>query len=299
MELHNSAEIVGGVTRAAEYSYRPPSPPHIHVPPHREDEDIILPAYALVDGESITNDDLKILTQGNHIAKPHANWRYEERREAQAILPFLYLGPSVAARNISALQKEGITMLLVIRDTVMAQAKFLSGDKVAAQLGIESTTVDVSGQQELIAAFPRAIKVINDHLISVYRKSDMRKWGKVMVFCESGNERSASVVAAYIMQMHNVELVEAIQYIQSQRFCIALNDEHKNLLYSWQQLLEARRHVSQAQTSVQQSATTHTLTPKCKRGRRDLDDEDMDMDPDRADDEARFEGRAAFKPFLS
>lgn len=191
-------------------------------------------------------------------------------------------------------------MLLVIRDTVMAQAKFLSGDKVAAQLGIESTAVDVSGQQELIAAFPRAIKVINDHLISVYRKFDMRTWGKVMVFCESGNERSACVVAAYIMQMHNVELIEAIQYIQSQRFCIALNDEHKNLLYSWQQLLQARRHVSQDRNSLQQPKIAYTFTPKCKRGRRDLDDdEDMDVDPDRADDEARFDGRVAFKPFLS
>lgn len=236
------------------------------------------------------------------------------RRKAQPILPFLYLGPSSAARDAAILQKEGITMLLVIRDTAMAQARMLSGERVAAQLGIDAAAIDVSGTQELIAAFPRAIAAINSHLIKIYKErggqqqvtmqsGQHQTWGKVLVFCESGNERSACVVAAYLMHMYQTDLVGALQYIQSQRFCVAYDDNLKFLLDSYQQILEARRAVDYTPPPSQvtlQNTTTNIpyIASRTKRGREDRDDgNDMDMDSDRADDEARFGGRTNFMPF--
>ena len=67
--------------------------------------------------------------------------------------------------------------------------------------------------------------------------------GKVLVYCESGNDRSAALVAAYIMEMYGLDLVRTIQLLQNQRFCVAFDDEMKALLGNYADLLAARRDV--------------------------------------------------------
>jgi serine/threonine/tyrosine-interacting protein len=308
--------------RTAYYSLAPPSPPSIHIPHVPDLEGIVLPAYEGVGGEDLTQEDLKQITQVSHTAVDQTrNWKYENRREAQLITPFLYLGPSLAAKDIKFLQAEAITMLLVIRDTKSAQARMLSGDKVANQLGIASAAVDVSGSQELIAAFPRAIKIINDHLLSIYRQQALTGTGhgdgkiiidqstfkraKVLVFCESGNERSASVVAAYMMAVYGMDIVAAIQFIQSQRFCIALDDQMKGLLLSFQDILEAQRAVHKwnstavaPASAMQNPAAFDSSRRNSKRHIEDTIDEEMEVDVSGEMDDGRFEGRTSFRPFM-
>lgn len=281
-----------------------PSPPHIHIPTRRDDSNIILPEYQGIGSGDNTDDDLGTIVKGNHVATPFKEWMYEQRRVSQRILPFLYLGPASAARDISTLQSQGITMLLAVRDAATAHARLLSGEKVAAQLGIEAAAVDINGNQGLIAAFPQAIQIINSHLTKIYRQESVLSaldeattWGKILVFCESGNERSACVVAAYLMYMYNMDLVTAIQYIQCQRFCVAYDDGLKNLLLSYQQILEAQKSVSQARMQNPPLAN-QTANREGKRGRDNIKEEDVAMDPERADDEARFVGRSGFVPFF-
>lgn len=232
------------------------------------------------------------------------DWQYEFRRRAQQILSFMYLGPSSSARDAEALSKAGITMLLVIRNTMTAQASLLSGEKMARQLGIESAAVDVAGNQELIAAFPRAVDIINDHLIRSYRRlakpDDARAgrnaWGKVLIFCESGNERSAAVVAAYLMKTFALDIVKALQYIQAKRFCVAYDDGLKNLLQAYDDILGAQRAVSRGNSTTPQPIIWKV--PKRQRAMDDDDDDDMHMDGGtKADDIERFDGRTSFAPF--
>ncbi|TVY36372.1 Serine/threonine/tyrosine-interacting protein A [Lachnellula occidentalis] len=303
-----ASELVGA-TPSGVYSWRPPSPPHIHVPQAPEDQQFVLPAYddTLATGADQTI--LKCVIEGEHVSVATRDWKYDLRRKAQPILSFLHLGPSSAARDISYIQTQGITMLLVIRDSRSANARLLSGEKIARQLCIEAAAIDVADYQELIAAFPRAIQTINNHLISEYRKhhpsginqetKSRTTWGKVLVFCESGNERSAEVVAAYLMSMYSLDLITAIQYIQTQRFCVAFDDSMKNLLFNHQQLLEARRSVAGATFAKPMTNGTYKENnqPKAKRGRAEVEVNDEDMDLDDADDEARFLGRTTFVPF--
>lgn len=294
-----TASQLTGAKQAAEYSWRAPSPPVIHVPQLPEDRELILPLYNGIGYEAEERDILQLVTSHRRSVVPVKDWKYEWRRTAQPILTFLHLGPSSAAKDIEYLRREGITMLLVVRDTATARVSLLSGDKMAKELGIESRAVDVAGNQELIAAFPRAIKTINDHLIAVYRQNAVRGTirpdflpvtpGRVMVFCESGNERSAVVVAAYLMFMYKLNLIEAIQYVQSQRFCVAFDDGLKNLLQSYNDLLDAQRSVI--------SASITSSQPMAKRGRDKISEDDMDVDLDRGDDEARFGSRSTFAPF--
>ncbi|KAH0547870.1 hypothetical protein GP486_008389, partial [Trichoglossum hirsutum] len=222
------------------YTHCIPAPPRILVPP---------PAWApnslsllglqhshdSVSSEIKNAEFLRRVTSGDFRApKSQQEWKYEWRRRAQRILPFIHLGPMGAIRDRDFLKSEGITLLLAIRNIRSAQAKLLDGKKVADEIGIASHAVDVDGNPELIAAFPRAVQLINDHLSQIYArqvqalpndalgKSIMDgsniSMGKVLIFCESGNERSAAVVAAYIMAMYGLDLIRAIQIVQSQRF---------------------------------------------------------------------------------
>ncbi|KAH6673520.1 dual specificity phosphatase-like protein [Halenospora varia] len=288
-----------GAVPSGDFSWRAPSPPHIHVPQAPDDQTITLPGFSGFADSPEEAALLKIITEGDHVAGGYKEWKYEWRRKAQPILSFLYLGPAGAARDVEFLRSEGITMLLVVRDSLTAFANLMTGEKIAKQLGIQSDCIDVSGNQALIATFPRAIKVVNDHLISAHQhfsaSNTPNRKGKVLLYCESGNERSAAVVAAYIMSTFNNQLIPTLQYIQSQRFCVAFDDSMKNLLASYRQILDARAAV--AKTSTRLTANTNTQSTK-KRGSDQMgDDGEGDVDMGGQDDKARFLGRAQFAPF--
>jgi serine/threonine/tyrosine-interacting protein len=294
-----------------------PSPPHIHIPPVPEKISLVLPAHngSLIDADTEdaqSREILRIITGGPQTVQVK-DWAYESRRQFQAILSFLYLGPFTAAKNIHCLKKEGITMLLVVRDTRSAMSGLLSGQKVADQLGIDHAAIDVDGNSQLIQyGFPKAVSLINEHLVSKYKQHSSHltiqnspdeastAMGRVLVFCESGNERSAAVVVAYLMAMFDIDLVGAIQYLQTQRFCIAFDDSLKNLLYNYQQLLEARKTVLETQKDRSiSSPLTAAVVKKRIRDEIDKDDISMSMSMDEMDDAERFLNRKAFAPFYS
>ncbi len=271
---------------------------------------------------------LKTVTYGDFMTVNNmVEWKYEQRRMAQQILPFLFLGPVSAARDSKFLQDEGITMVLAVRNTMSAQAKLLSS-KAAIELGIEIKYIDVAGNQELIAAFPRAIELINAHLSSMYRLKQSSKTelaqseespstpGKVLVFCESGNERSATVVAAYLMAMYSMDLIRTVQIVQAQRFAVAFDDSLRNLLQTYDAILRAKRDVVQAgnrylgnrhaadggafTTLASRSLEGETFGSRRKSGKRTLDELDDEMDTDEDEGfaiEESFEKRDGFAPF--
>lgn len=249
-------------------------------------------------------------------------WKYEQRRMAQQILPFLYLGPMSAAKDRGFLQKEGITMVIGVRNIMSAQAKLL-GSRAAQELGIDTAMIDVAGNQELIAAFPRAIESINSHLSAMYQHDQVKRTqaaanghphlpstpGKVLVFCESGNERSATLVTAYIMAMYATDLVKAIQIVQAQRFAVAFDDSLRNLLSTYEIILKAKRDVVQADNRLlglpgrgrDSDAGVRNDDGVGKRSKRtfeDTNDDDMEMDGENVHlDHGRFETRDGSAPF--
>ena len=256
-----------------ERSFRVPSPPRIFVPPPivtplSQNLDFIQKIKDFESSEQIGAEFLRTVTHNNFEARDHVlDWKYEERRTAQEILPFLFLGPVSAVRDRVWLQVNGITMVLGVRDMFSAQARLLA-PKVPEELGIPLVNIDVRGTPQLTSAFPQAISTINAHLSERYRlqqsaamqnpqSSDSRSTipGRVLVFCESGNERSATLVAAYIMAMYSLNMVSAIQVVQSQRFCIALDDALKWTLSSYQDILAAKRDVASAAVEESEEAT--------------------------------------------
>ena len=240
-------------------------------------------------------------------------WQYEQRRSAQMILPFLYLGPLSSAKDVQFLKAENITLVMAIRDLKSVQGKFLI-PRAAIEMGLDFQTVDVSGNQELIAAFPRALEIINNHLAqrSAYLSASSNQPrsipGKVLLFCESGNERSAAVAAAYVMAMLSLDLVTSIQVIQNQRFCATFNDSTKSLLQSYEGIVQAKRQVYRSGAgpfkdwNAQNTNQANSLRLGCPNGprlssKRPLDEDTMDEDME-GDDQVRISDRRGSAPFI-
>ena len=253
---------------AGPFTNRPPSPPPILTPnpmlygsnsPMK-----IVPSYENVDPAMLSIDDLKIITQNGQELVAHdssSSRTYESRRTAQPILDWLYLGPASIARDREWLRKNGITMLVAARDARMAGLRLMGVDRVAKELDIEATHVDVTGYHELVSAFPAVIAKINDHVLRVYRGQDLRgvskqvqggnmvinesnfRRGKVLVFCETGNGRSASLVAAYLMSVLGLDLASACQFIHFKRFCVSIDEELKQILKNYEEIILAQRTV--------------------------------------------------------
>jgi serine/threonine/tyrosine-interacting protein len=268
------------------------------------------------------------------LAKDSAvEWRYESRRQAQRILDFIWLGPSSVLRDTDFLQREKFTLLLGVRHSRLAQANFMRrAEQTAQTLGIKSDFIDLDSNSNLIRAAETTVRVINGHMLEVYQRQGLAlpqgveanggadvvkagqsldvdpasgnstmvvndknfKRGRVLVYCETGNDRSAAIVAAYIMAVFGVDLVRALQFVCLQRFCSNFEDDTKHALQSFEGILNARRTVQRAGQTTPESSTgsasyaagqnsegaeqaRSTPRPKGKRGIEDT----MDIDDDR------------------
>ncbi|KAF1912971.1 hypothetical protein BDU57DRAFT_456958 [Ampelomyces quisqualis] len=286
----------------AEYSYRLPTAPRIVVPPPTIQTDmpglsVGPPSPGDADLSFLKELDLEDIIQKNTLME----WAYERRRQAQMMLPWLYLGPMVAAKDQAFLAREGITMVLAIR----TQANSMTGAiKASQQVCAEVATIEVPTFHELIGRFAETTKMINTH-ISRYRQHTLGTnghagLGKVLVFCESGNEKSAVVVAAYMMQtLDDFDHVKAMQVCQAQRFCVNFDDTLKNILQSYWDILQARRSNLLGFNENVANLPDYTTTKLKRTIDKILDNDDIDMDGGMDPSDAlRFAGRDS-TPFQS
>lgn len=290
-----------------EYSYRLPTPPRIVVPPPTlsSDSPSLNVELASINDPQLAflkEMDLEDIVSKNTVLE----WAYERRRQAQMILPWLYLGPMVSAKDKVFLAREGITMVLAVR----AREGTMNGALTAARdVCPDVVTLEASTMNELIARFADSIRTINAHMIRI-RQRALEKLGhpilgKVLIFCESGNERSAAVAAAYLMTMlDKLDYVKAMQVCQAQRFCVNFDDSIKNMLRAYWDLLQAQRSIETSEghssANPSQNGTNQIVSAKQKRRIEDTyDDEDTEMgdalDPS---DALRFTGRDV-TPFLN
>ncbi|KAF2034171.1 hypothetical protein EK21DRAFT_57188 [Setomelanomma holmii] len=287
-----------------DYTYRLPTPPRIVVPPPTlttEVPGLIVSHSGDVDLSFLAELDLADIVQKNTLLE----WAYERRRQAQMILPWLYLGPMVAAKDKDFLAREGITMALAIR----ARENSMTGAiQASTSVCAETATIDAPTFHDLIGKFTETTRMINTHAAR-YREHSLQTTGhatlgKVLVFCESGNEKSAAVVAAYLMTtLKDFDHVKSMQVCQAQRFCVNYDDTLKNILRSYWDILQAQRLVAGIQDGMNRTANgtaAHTSgsalqAPAPTRPKRSIettrDDEDVDMEGMDPSDALRFAGR--------
>ncbi|KAI0159647.1 phosphatases II [Xylariaceae sp. FL1272] len=309
------------------YAQRPPSPPAVElISPFGKFSAIKhTPTYDNVDPKFLSREEWAFLTRDGHELRAFdcvGTWTYQDRHKAQEIVDGMYLGSSRTARDRQWLQETGITMLIAARDSQQASANIMDVSKVAQALRIEAAYVDVSGYQELIASFPATMRKINAHKLRFHQNqiANAEKRGqreidptclpraKILIFCETGNERSAIVVAAYLMAVYGMCAQIACSFVVQNRFCASLPDESKQMLLAYEQVLKAQRHVNHYELAAAQQGTNINRSVIVKKSKRGIDEtvdgeQDTDMDGDSGTsgaeelDRDRFLDRPAFVPF--
>lgn len=148
---------------------------------------------------------------------PIADWKYEMRREAQEILPGLFVGPYQASKDYATLQRQGITHVVCIfenRERHLVKPRF-------ADRGIQYLSLEVrdSQDQNLIRLFPQY--VIKANLMCPSKSPKICRYpphfrakqfidlalansGRVLVHCGDGISRSPAIVCATPTQIHNL-----------------------------------------------------------------------------------------------
>lgn len=157
-----------------------------------------------------------------------SRWRNDFRRHAQQIYPHLWLGPLEAALNEQFLVRENITLLLG-----MAVPNTLS--YACPSLTREFHNVPVKSPDECISFFQLTRHKIDEKHI----KSN----GSTLLFCESGNDKSATFAIAYVMETAGLDCIRSIQHVQSKRFCISVDERHLFQLKSYEPIWKARQIV--------------------------------------------------------
>ncbi|KAK2837827.1 hypothetical protein Q5P01_015039 [Channa striata] len=122
------------------------------------------------------------------------------------LLPFLFLGSALHSSRKETLAAAGITAVLNVSSTC---PNFYEGEFEYLRL-----TVEDSLAADIRACFSTAIAFIN---------SVKQGGGRVLVHCQAGISRSATICLAYLMQAQRFRLDEAFNFVKQRRNVISPN----------------------------------------------------------------------------
>ncbi|KAL0276391.1 UNVERIFIED_CONTAM: hypothetical protein PYX00_003979 [Menopon gallinae] len=130
-----------------------------------------------------------------------------DSQPASRVLPFLYLGNQKNAADLELLKSLGVTRVLNVTSDV-------PGYHEAEGISYRKLPASDSGQQNLKQYFEEAFDFIDE----------ARKVGaKVLVHCQAGISRSATITIAYVMKHRLLSMVDAYKVVKSARPIISPN----------------------------------------------------------------------------
>ncbi|CEQ39306.1 SPOSA6832_00830, partial [Sporobolomyces salmonicolor] len=225
-------------------------------------------------------------------------WKYEMRREAQEILPGLYVGPFQPSWKLPILQRLGITHILCIaesRESHLFTARFPEHITYLIQ------EIRDADDQNLIRIFPqyarfsrpaRSNRRIDRFPAAPIRAqafidSALSAGGRVLVHCGDGISRSPAIVSvissavlrgphsrrswfsstAYVMIKTRLTHEDAFAFVQARRFCVAPRTEFVHQLEAYRPIILASQAVA-ADRGAQAGQRAR------RRGRDDSDEDD-------------------------
>jgi serine/threonine/tyrosine-interacting protein len=302
------------------YTDRKPSPPFIPIPVQHIDanaELMTLPSRLdSVDGGFMTEMERAIITQNETIQAYNMSvfWEYKMRHDVQKVAPWLYIGPRTVLKEKRAfLLEQGITKVILVLETLLSRMmETYARDASQALGGIDVTCIIADTSVQLMHQFPDLLASINHHLVKTHQDQVTAgvdgasiKRGKVLVACQTGNDRANVVAAAYLMATYGCEMTEAVQFVGMCRFCCDFNEEAKRALLTFGDLIKARSALRGPSGSLDSSGFTRVR----KRNIHETEAEDEAMGGSGSTwqtdlftrdtmDAGRFSGREAFKPFV-
>ena len=149
--------------------------------------------------------------------------QYDRMVGPAQILPFLYLGSEYHATNTEWLNKCGIEAILNVSN------RYPEIDET--QFEYKHFPVRDSGDSDITSIFNDSFDFINN----------VRESGrKLLVHCQAGISRSATICIAYLMLIEGRTMEEAIKYVRSSRKCINPNFGFMGQLYEYEKELKSK-----------------------------------------------------------
>ncbi|KAI6661397.1 Dual specificity protein phosphatase 2 [Oopsacas minuta] len=130
----------------------------------------------------------------------------DSTRGPSEILEHLYIGSEEHASCISHLEENNITNVL---NVAKGCKNYFKGDFKYHNLPV----LDVC-EEDISVIFEEAIEIIEKVRLDS---------GKILVHCNAGISRSATVCAAYLMKSQGISMDDALKIIKDKRRCIAPN----------------------------------------------------------------------------
>lgn len=140
-------------------------------------------------------DQRKVAVQKLQLVRRFAN----QDKEPCAVLPGLFIGPIGAARNLDALQKNGITHVLNASPVIPCFHK--------RQFRYKKLHVYDDPDDDIARFFDESNRFIQK----------ARKKGGILVHCFAGQSRSAALVAAYLISSEGLDPGDALHMIRQAR----------------------------------------------------------------------------------
>ncbi|KAJ2708178.1 hypothetical protein FB645_000024 [Coemansia sp. IMI 203386] len=136
-------------------------------------------------------------------------WNYNDRYLAQPIVPHVLLGPYHLVRRTEYLKEHNVKHILCIRDP--AETFFLR--ETTTEPPLQFHFIDVPSDVTKLSVIPYFSQA-NQMLKTMVEKGD-----NVLVCCGDGIDKSTSFVAAYLMSTYALKAVDAVTFVQNQRYC--------------------------------------------------------------------------------
>mmetsp|Transcript_43138 Transcript_43138/g.93998 ORF Transcript_43138/g.93998 Transcript_43138/m.93998 type:complete len:207 (-) Transcript_43138:157-777(-) len=176
------------------------------------------------------------------LLQPDTDWTYTKKREAQEIIPGLWLGPFGAARDQEFLKRANITDALVVRAPEEAR---IIAPKYPEFIHYETLECRDSPFENIIRFFP-GVKQLLDLVLA--------RGGRILVHGNAGMSRSAAFVVAYVMETFNISSDLAHHYVLTRRHCISVNEGFRNQIREYEIVHTVQKQVTSGSLGQNQGA---------------------------------------------
>lgn len=166
------------------------------------------------------------------LLQPDTDWTYTKKREAQEIIPGLWLGPFGAARDQEFLQRAHITDALVVRGPEESR---IIVPKYPEFIHYEILECRDNPFENIIRFFP-AVKQLLDLVLG--------RGGRILVHGNAGMSRSAAFIVAYVMETFNLSSDLSHHYVLTRRHCISVNEGFRNQIREYEMLHKVQEQVN-------------------------------------------------------
>lgn len=231
------------------------------------------------------------------------SWKYDSRHKAQAVLPFLHLGPAPIARDATYITQNGISMVIAVRSaqSAIAQPKWLDPSRFPSCANLQTATFDVDGPFDVIQRIKPMLKTMTDHLeartVDRTISSLTDVGGKILVFCESGNDRSPVLVVAYLMLVYGIAWHESLNLIHAYRFSVSLSGNMNEMLKTLEGMFRAEADTAAVFNGIQNQHQAQVGGFDRRRGSKRTIDDAYDTD-ETMTEENETSDRPGTAPFI-